>query len=140
MRLHQSSLIAITTPIFTAIAIATAIVAIVRRALLAHGQLCSPTDSVLVVCVRAGSRRDVVCPEAGDLDVGTLLELVEVSVEGGWVPMAFISALAHAPMACGKWCSLGRELGVRLVRLDCVECAVTYSKCMTLAYRPYVLR
>ena len=90
--------------------------------------------------VRAGSRRDVACPEAGDLEVGKLLELVEVSVEGGCIPMAFISALAHAPMACGRWCSLGGDLGVRLVSLDCVECAVTYSKCMTLAYRPYALR
>ena len=90
--------------------------------------------------VRAGSRRDVVCPEAGDLEVGTVLELVEVSVEGGYIPMAFINAVACDSMACGKWVSLGRELGVRLVRLDCVECAVTYSKCMGLAYRPYVLR
>ena len=95
---------------------------------------------MLAVYVRAGSRRDVVCPEAGDLEVGTVLELVEVSVDGGWIPMAFISALAHVPMACGRWCSLGRELGVRLVSLDCVECAVTHSKCMTLAFRPYALR
>ena len=90
--------------------------------------------------VRAAPRRDVVCPEAGDLEVGTLLELAEVSVEGGYIPMAFINAVAYDSMACGRWVSLGRELGVRLVRLDCVECAVTYSKCMTLACRPYVLR
>ena len=89
---------------------------------------------------RAATCRDVVCPEAGGLEVGTLLELAEVSVEGGYIPMAFINAVAYDSMACGRWVSLGRELGVRLVMLDCVECAVTHSKCMTRAYRPYALR
>ena len=92
------------------------------------------------MCVRAGSRRDVACPEAGDLELGTLLELVEVSAEGGYIPMAFINAVAHDSTACGAWVALGRELGVRLVRLDCVECAVAHSTCMTVAYRPYALR
>ena len=89
---------------------------------------------------RAASRRDAVCSEAGDLEVGTLLELVEVSVDGGCIPMAFINAVAYDSTACGAWVALGRELGVRLVSLDCVECAAAHSKCMTVAYRPYALR
>ena len=84
------------------------------------------------------SRRDGVCSEADDLEVGTILELVEVSVEGGYIPMAFINAVSYE--GPGPWVALGRELGVRLVRLDCVECAAVHSKCMTVAYRPYALR
>ena len=85
------------------------------------------------------SRRDGVCSEAGDLEVGKILELVEVPVDGGYIPMAFINAISYDGTP-GPWVSLGRELGVRLVRLDCVECAAVHSKCMTVAYRPYALR
>ena len=112
----------------------TCIVAVARRALLAciFGARCN---------VRAVRRRDGLCPEAGDdLEVGTILELVETPVGDGYVPMAFVSAIAYAVMPCGAWVSLGRELGVRLVRIDCVQCAVMHSTCKTLAYRPYVLR
>ena len=76
----------------------------------------------------------------GALEVGELLELIEVA-DGDLVkPMAFINAWAYERMHCGRWLRVGAEAGVRLVSLDCVETAVVRSKQSTACYLPYQYR
>ena len=72
--------------------------------------------------------------EAGGLEFGCLQELAEVRN----IPMVFISTVSYERQGCGRWVALGRELDLKLVRLDAVESAVVRSS--DLAYLPYEFR
>ena len=106
-----------------------------------HGVLCTPYVAFRVAVV---TMHGVLCTpyvtsycslcEAGGLEFGCLQELAEVRN----TPMAFVSTLSYRLQGCGRWVALGRELDLKLVRLDAVESAVVHSS--DLAYLPYEFR